>query len=192
MPYSREQMREYMREYMRKKRKAANDGLVKPANEEVTALKARIAQLDAELAAARAARRPVDPPPLPRTVEELKAARAAADEARKIKRAAAKAAAVEKYAAEDEPTLQERLYATERQLAAEKTRTRNLTSKLRALQADLSQKPPRMSKRLHKQVLALLHPDRVISSDPLNKKLERCFQEFSAVNFTFVEDAPEG
>jgi hypothetical protein len=50
--------------------------------------------------------------------------------------------------------------------------------------------PPLMTKKLHKEVVSMLHPDRVAHDDPMFKKYERCLQEFNAVEFTFPhEDA---
>jgi DNA repair exonuclease SbcCD ATPase subunit len=150
-----------------------------PPPHETAALRARIAQLEADLAAAAAGRRP---DPLPKTPEELLARAAHLREEQKARRAAAKALAAEKYADMDEKTLQERLESIERQLAAARTEIKNLKAKVRYL----SQKsPPLMTKKLHRQVLSLLHPDRVPSSDPMHRKYERCFQDFSAVAFSF-------
>jgi hypothetical protein len=41
---------------------------------------------------------------------------------------------------------------------------------------------------LHKQVPTLLHPDRVHRDDPLHKKMDRAFQEFSACEFKFPDE----
>jgi ParB-like chromosome segregation protein Spo0J len=74
---------------------------------------------------------------LPRTHEEWLERLRVVKEAEKMKRAAARAVAkevaAEKYAADDEPTLQEKLLQAEKQLAANKTRIWNLTGQLRYL-----------------------------------------------------------
>jgi hypothetical protein len=44
---------------------------------------------------------------------------------------------------------------------------------------------PLMSKALHRQVLSLLHPDRAHGDEVMRKRLEKTFQEFSAVRFVF-------
>jgi hypothetical protein len=47
-----------------------------------------------------------------------------------------------------------------------------------------------MSKALRWQVLSLLHPDRAHGDESMHKRLESCFQQFSAIKFAFlVEDA---
>ena len=68
------------------------------------------------------------------------------------------------------------------------TRIKNLTLTVHLLVQERNAKPPKLSKRLHRQVLGLLHPDRAPDDEALRKKLERCFQEFSVIKFTFPAD----
>jgi chromosome segregation ATPase len=123
---------------------------VERADRELIAAREEIATLRAELAR----RRPM-PPPLPRTVDELLAAKRAIDEARKAKRAAVKAAAAEKYADDDEVTLQEKLQQAEKLLAAKSTRVRNLERQLRWY----DQQPGIMSFEAYSKIAKCLHPD---------------------------------
>jgi hypothetical protein len=37
-------------------------------------------------------------------------------------------------------------------------------------------------------VVGLLHPDRAHSDEPMRKKLEKCFQEFSVIKFKFIDN----
>jgi hypothetical protein len=46
----------------------------------------------------------------------------------------------------------------------------------------------RSPSELHRQVLGFLHPDRAHGDEALRKKLEKCFQEFSKVKFTFADE----
>jgi DNA repair exonuclease SbcCD ATPase subunit len=120
-------------------------------------------------------------PLLPTTVEEMLAAKRAVEEARKAKRTAARAAAP----AEDEATLQEKLRQAEKQLAANKTRIKNLNAKLQVL--SFNPPPPRMSRWLHRQIRASVHPDNA-RDDTAKLKLNRCSQEFNAIKFEFLDD----
>jgi hypothetical protein len=112
-----------------------------------------------------------------------RAAQEAEAEARKGKRAAAHEAAKKAAAnlsADAEKTLIEKLEHAERLLKARTTEVKNLKQKLHWT-------PPPMTKRLHRQVLGLLHPDRAHNDEAMRKRLERCFQEFSAIEFKPVE-----
>jgi hypothetical protein len=180
--------RNYQRAYMARRRaavKAHAKPTEAPAQQQtdVAALKDRIRVLEADLARERAAQK-ANPPPLPRTVEEMLAAKRTHQEALKAKRAAARAAASET-PAEDEATLQEKLHHAEKLLAVNKTRIKNLVAEVRFLSAWA---PPRISRRLHRQVLGFLHPDRAHKDDAMRKRLERCFQQFSVIKFTFPPD----
>jgi hypothetical protein len=83
-------------------------------------------------------------------------------------------------------TLREKLRNTEKQLASYKTRVKNLTMQVAALADTLKAKPIPMSKRLHRQIRAWLHPDRATDADT-KKMLERIFQEFERINFKLTE-----
>lgn len=103
-------------------------------------------------------------------------------QARRAKVAAADRVAAETYANDDRVTLLERLLKAEKQLAANRTRIKNLEEKVYWLR---DHSPPRMSKQLYRQVLGLLHPDRAHGDEAMRQKLERCFKEFGAIKFTF-------
>ena len=83
--------------------------------------------------------------------------------------------------AEEEATLLERFERSEKQLVASKTRIKNLKAMLDA-------KLPMMTKRLHRQVLGLLHPDRALDDEAMRKKMEKCLQEFSVIKFKFPDN----
>jgi predicted nuclease with TOPRIM domain len=65
----------------------------------------------------------------------------------------------------------------EKLLKARNAEIRNLKERL----SSLENKEPLMSKALHRQVLSLLHPDRAHGDEAMRKRLEKAFQEFSAV-----------
>jgi hypothetical protein len=44
-----------------------------------------------------------------------------------------------------------------------------------------------MTRKLHREIRGFLHPDRAPDDAALRKRLERCFQSFGAVKFTFGE-----
>jgi hypothetical protein len=104
---------------------------------------------------------------------------------RKAKAAAADRAVAEGYANEDHEALLEKLVQADKQLAANKTRIRNLTAKVGYLSDHF---PPTMSKRLHRQVLGWLHPDRAHGDDVQRLDLEKCFRDFGAIKFRFSPD----
>lgn len=104
--------------------------------------------------------------------------------ARKAKMAAADAAKAEMYADDDRAALIEKLVQADKQLMANKTRIKNVVRRLNYLAAT---KPP-MTKRLYRQVLASLHPDRAGKDEELRQTMTKYFQEFSAVKFTFPPD----
>jgi len=107
-----------------------------------------------------------------------------ASEARKAMLAAAQAArAAFTQQEETLERLREKLHRAEELLQARNTEIANLKAKVRYLEEQPP--PPMMTRSLHRQVLSLLHPDRAHRDEALRKKLEKCFQEFSAVTFTF-------
>jgi hypothetical protein len=156
---------------------------LRSADHELIEARAEIDRLRKELIAAR------KPPPLPETAEEMLAQQKVFREEQKAKRAAKRAAdkalAAELYADDDKPTLQEKLKRAEHLLAARNILIKNLQMKVRCFE---NSSPPRMSKRLHRQVLGWLHPDRAHGDDGQRKILERCFQDFSSIKFTFPPD----
>ena len=75
----------------------------------------------------------------------------------------------------------------EKLLQARNAEIRNLKGRLSWL---ANKEPLKMSKALRWQVLSLLHPDRAHGDESMHKRLESCFQQFSAIKFAFlVEDA---
>jgi hypothetical protein len=107
--------------------------------------------------------------------------------ARKAKAAAADAAAAEKYADEDRAAVVERLVKADKQLAANKTRIKILEAANDRFRRMLTS-PTRMSKQPRRLVRSYLHPDRAHKDEDQRWKLERCFQEFSAIKFEFLPD----
>ena len=129
----------------------------------------------------------------PRTTEDwagLKLAAAGAREAMIAAVRAARAASVQQEAALD--TLRKKLDRAEGLLEVRNTEIANLEATVRHLEATAlrhlaEQSPPKMSRSLHRRVLGLLHPDRAPDDEELRRKLEECFQDFSAIKFTFPE-----
>jgi hypothetical protein len=147
-------------------------------------LLAKLKEVEAELARYQK----VYPPPLPEKLEEWEAARRKAQaqakakrEKEDAKREAAKAAAAN-MTPEEERTVLEKLAQAEKLLQARNTQIGNLK---RRLSYYTDTKPPRMSKRLHRQVLGWLHPDRAHNDEAMRRKLEKCFQQFSTIEFKF-------
>jgi hypothetical protein len=71
----------------------------------------------------------------------------------------------------------------ERQLRSE---IANLRAKARALSARLNAQPHNLTRALHKEIRACLHPDRV--NDPeLKKRFEKAFVAFSELKFKFLD-----
>ncbi|MCG2632858.1 hypothetical protein L6654_40425 [Bradyrhizobium sp. WYCCWR 13023] len=176
--------REYFRDYMAKRR--AGDVARKHAQSSeavVQALKTRIQELEAELARERA--KPKSR--LPRTVEELMAQKSLAEQEEKNRRLAARAVAASRVPDDiEEPTLRERLGQVEMQLKARNTEIKNLKARVKHLDEARKAAPPRMTKRLHRQIRAFLHPDRA-SPEEARRRTE-VFQEFSAIKFIFGEE----
>jgi hypothetical protein len=127
---------------------------------------------------------PIDQAQGPRTDKDWSGIKLAAREARHAMLAAARAARAATMRQEEAlEALRERLHRAEELLQARNTEIANLKAKVRYFE---QQSPrPRMTRSLHRQVLSLLHPDRAHQDEALRKKLEKCFQEFSAVTFTF-------
>ena len=112
--------------------------------------------------------------------------------ARKAKTAAADQAAAEKYADDDRVTLLEKLVQADKQLAASKSRIKNLDAEIVWFRRERQRimTPSRMSRRLHRQVLGWLHPDRAHNDEEERRKLTKVFQEFSVIEFTFPNREP--
>jgi hypothetical protein len=138
------------------------------------ALKARIAELEAELARERAKKaQPFSP--------ARKAARAAA-------RAARAAAGPAPDPAETIETLREERDKWKAEVVKRNTRIRNLEQTVRGLGVTASNRVRLvMSKRLHREIRAHLHPDRV--QDPAAKKrADKCLGEFNGLTVTFIDE----
>jgi hypothetical protein len=119
------------------------------------------------------------------TQEKYYEERLAAQTVRKAKKAAADAAKAEGYVGDDAATLRAKLVQADEKLAAQKTRISKLEKRLEYL---VHNRPPHMTKKLHRQVLAWLHPDRAHDDEEARKRLEKCFQEFSNIKFPFPPD----
>jgi hypothetical protein len=153
---------ERLRKEAAREQPAAKAGAATPspelikAREEIERLRNENAALKAQRAGAGAGKRPM-PPPMPDTVEEwlaqAKAAKQTETEARKAKRAAAP-----ETPAEDEATLLEKLEKAEKQLAANKTRIKNLSRELRATK-DLYEQQGLMSTKTYHAITKCLHTD---------------------------------
>ena len=120
-----------------------------------------------------------EPPPLPRTAEELRAAKERATQQRKAKRAAAPVSA-------DEPSLLAKIAALEAEGKRKQTRIRNLEAKVRHIVA--TQKGTPITKDTHRLILSCLHPDRAANDPKMQKRLERAFQAFTAIAYIFPPD----
>lgn len=154
----------------------------------IARLEARIIELEAELARERAGKkaRP-EPPPLPSTREELEAAKRAATEERKAKRA--EAAAGPKQPKQPAPVYDEaallaeiaRLQQFNKGLL---TRIANLRVQVRVLSKDAIRGNIVMSKRMHSAIIACIHPDDSASKERRTK----CFQDFSSLAFTLIDE----
>ena len=104
--------------------------------------------------------------------------------ARKAKKAAADAAAAEGYANDNREALLEKLVQANKQSTASKTRIKNLEAAIEHWRRVVQSKP-RMSRQLYRRVRGYLHPDRAHNDEDQRRKLEKCFQEFCAIEFTF-------
>jgi hypothetical protein len=146
------------------------------------ALKARIAELEAELTRERAKKaQPFSPARKQAVAEERKAARAAA-------RAARAAAGPAPDPAETIETLREERDKWKAEVVKRNTRIRNLEQTVRGLGVTASNRVRLvMSKRLHREIRAHLHPDRV--QDPAAKKrADKCLGEFNGLTVTFIDE----
>ena len=81
-----------------------------------------------------------------------------------------------------ERTLEKFVECAVKLLQARNAEIRNLKGRLSWL---ANKEPLKMSKALHRQVLSLLHPDRAHGDEAMRKRLESCFQQFSAIEFAF-------
>ena len=81
-----------------------------------------------------------------------------------------------------EKTLEKFVECAVKLLQARNAEIRNLKGRLSWL---ANKEPLKMSKALHRQVLSLLHPDRAHGDEAMRKRLESCFQQFSAIEFAF-------
>ena len=89
------------------------------------------------------------------------------------------------YCRDGPPVKKMKLQQAEKLLKARNTQIKNLSQRLTWLANNRS---PKMSKQLHRQVLSLLHPDLAHGDEAMRERLEKCFQEFSVVEFAFPED----
>jgi hypothetical protein len=151
---------------------------------DVAALKARIAELEAEVAKAadtqqqRSSERP-------RTAADLMARKAQVRAARKAKQAEAKAARLAAAAAErpdaDMPTLLAENDDLKRKLNAAQTRIRNISGELRHIRQWHEQemaKTGRMSFATHVAIAKVLHPDRRKQASEAD--IDEAYKQFNA------------
>ena len=152
-------------------------------------LKARIRDLEAELARERDEKKARPTPPFPRTREEWAAAKQAATEQRKAVRAAAKAAREAERARQilrDTPptetpeTLAVKIAALDAEVAKWKKLAQDRQKKLTAIGKAARNRTVFMSKRLRRHIRTSFHPDRV--ADPRKKQLrEELSKEFNSL-----------
>lgn len=146
------------------------------AQAENVALKARIAALEAEKAARAQRGSKPEPPPLPESPEAWDAMKARAKERGRQPRAAAPRPVNVLPETEAVARLQ-------KQLAAAHTRISNLLAKVRVLSFDA---PVVMSRKLHRELRACLHPDWV--TDPKQKaRYEEATKQFNALKIKFPD-----
>jgi hypothetical protein len=84
-------------------------------------------------------------------------------------------------------SLSAKLESTEQQLQGARTQVKNFKLHNAHLNRLLESKLPLMTRKLHREIRGFLHPDRAPGDAAQRKRLERCFQGFSAVKFTFDE-----
>jgi hypothetical protein len=150
--------------------------------------KAKTAAMEAELARARAEKAPPRDWRQARTPEDWEALRRETTEANKAKRAAAKRLRAEALAAEPETpdTSREALLveneALKKQLKGTRTQIANLKKEVDLMLGRT--KGIAMTKRLNREILFCLHPDRSVSEGRLTK----CFQAFSALKIKLFDD----
>jgi ribosomal protein L29 len=140
-------------------------------------LEARIRKLEAELARERAAKKARPQPPPLRDVP-----------VRKVRKRAPRAAepvTPPQEAAPDIEALLAQLDALKVQLKGARTQIANLRVRLNAAIAQRDSKGTAMTKRLHREIRACLHPDRSVTESRLTK----CFQEFEVLKITLVDKA---
>jgi chromosome segregation ATPase len=90
-------------------------------------------------------------------------------------------------APETPESLSAKLESAERQLQGARSQVKNFKLHNAHLNRLLESKPPLMTRKLHREIRGFLHPDRAPDDAAQRKRLERCFQRFSAVKFTFDE-----
>jgi hypothetical protein len=133
--------------------------------------RAKTAALEAELARARAGKVPPDWAALKR----------AATDARKTNRAAKTPGPAQE--GETVETLRAERDALTAQLKGKHTQIANLRARLNSAIAQRDSKGLAMTKQLHREIRACLHPDRSMSESRLTK----CSQAFSALKIELVD-----
>ena len=146
------------------------------AKQENAALKAEVAKLKA--AATDAQQR--EPPPLPRTVAEMRAAAQAAKEAATAARKAKRAAGTRPAEPIEPVEAAEKIAALEQQLKAARTRIRNLTGEVRVMGHSLHQaeQGQYMPPELRKAIQSRLHPDQFTKLEE-RRRYEKLSQDFN-------------
>jgi hypothetical protein len=86
---------------------------------------------------------------------------------------------------QEEPLLREEV---ERLTRLVKSRNALIKELKQTLAYEASHRRPRMTRKLHKQIRSLLHPDRAPNDEQMRRKLESAFQDFNAVEFEFHPD----
>lgn len=136
-------------------------------------LKARISELEAELARGST----------PRTAADWEAVRQAAAEQRKAKLAAAKAASMPPPAPDETiDTVRAELIALKEQYARTLTANRNLRRRL-DYQSAAMRESTLMTKKVYRDIKACLHPDRSVTE----ARLTRAFQAFAKLKIRIVD-----
>jgi hypothetical protein len=168
-----------------------DDDRVTKLTAETASLKARIRELEAELARERAKKTAhPEPPELPRTREDWEALKQRATEQRKAKRAAMKAAKVAAVAQEGLVTveaLQEALVNAKDQIARQRTEIANLKHKAGVERALRKREGLDVPKKARRVIWKALHPDK--ARDEEQRKLNN--EALQHINAPFeVLDAP--
>lgn len=163
-----ERQRRYLDRLLGAKTDKDADRLIAELRAQLSERDKRIAELKAEVAMLKAAAhtQPRQPPPLPRTPEELAAAKARRTAEISAQRAAAKAAKLAQAAAErpdaDVPTLLAENDKLKQQMKATQTRIRNITAELRHTRQWHEQEMAKkggMSFAAQNALFKVLHPD---------------------------------
>ena len=148
-------------------------------SDDIAAFKARIRELEAQLA--RECRFE-----MPNSREELAARKQQASEERKAKRAAMKAVRAAAQPAPEEPVSIESLTTLVESLTAQLTKARteikNSKITVRTLTDDDKHVRMVLPKGLRRQILGYLHPDKAPQNDmAAQKRMEKTFQAFNAL-----------